>query len=91
MSKSDNNVQRLQVRNDGIPIPPFLPRFLEERSEAIEKEFLENSNGGFVPLTDEEVAERAKIQKRILEKLGISAEVEELQNLNSKRNWPTSK
>jgi hypothetical protein len=91
MSRSDENVQRGQVRNEEIALPPALIRFLEERAAALEDDLVEPLPGEPPTETPKDAEKRAEINRRILEKLGILSEVEELQKLDAKRSRPSGK
>jgi hypothetical protein len=85
MARSDENVERGQVRNEDIALPASLVRFLDERSAAWDEE-RDQPLPGEPPVESAEDAEkRAEINRRILEKLGILSEAEELQELDAQR------
>jgi hypothetical protein len=87
MSKNDkDDLARGQVRNEEIALPASLTRFLDERAAAVEDDLAEPLPGEPPVDTPKDAEKRAEINRRILEKLGILSEVEELQKLDAKRS-----
>lgn len=89
MARSDENVERGLVRNEDIALPPSLVRFLDERSAALEEERVQPLPGEPPVESAEDAEKRAEINRRILEKLGILSEIEELQELYAQRSRPS--
>ena len=83
---SDQGFQHGQVRNEYIAFPAYVPAFLEQRSAARDEELAQENADELPLLKDEEVEERAAITRRLLEKLGILSEVEELRKFDQERN-----
>jgi hypothetical protein len=86
MPSDDANVQRGLVRNEDIALPPALIRFLDERSAALDEERGRPLPGDPAAESAEDAERRAAINRRIVEKLGILSEVEELQELDNQRS-----
>jgi hypothetical protein len=86
MAQPDEHVESGQERNEDIAFPVYLSKFLDERSAAIDGELFQPMPEEPSLETDEDAEKRAAINRRILEKLGILSEVEELHELAKKRN-----
>ena len=85
MARKEEDVEG-RVRNEEIALPPALTRFLDERSAAWEEERAQPVPGEPPVESAEDAEKRAEINRRILEKLGILSEVEELQELDARRS-----
>lgn len=76
------------MRNDNLQIPEALLRFLDERTAVDRKPSSETYD---LAATDDEVKARADIARRILQKLGILEEMEELWKLDAARRLRLTK
>jgi hypothetical protein len=82
MANSDAHFQAGSMQNPDVPFPDALLGFLDERAAAVRDVSYEDYA---VLATDDEVQERAQIVRRLYDKLGILAEMEELWRLDAKR------
>lgn len=83
---SDQEFQHGEMRNEDIAFPANVTAFLDERSAARDEELAQENADELPLLTDEEVEERAAVTRRLLDKLGILSEVEELRKIDQERN-----
>jgi hypothetical protein len=72
------------MRNEDIAFPAYLSTFLDERTAALEDELRRATAEEPPALSEEDSRERAEVQRRLLEKLGILSEVEELYEINQR-------
>jgi hypothetical protein len=83
MSQPDDGaVEHKTVRNEEIVLPPALTSFLDERYTAVQEEFLQPLPEDLPVVTYEAAEKQADVNRRLLEKLGILSEVEEIQKLD---------
>lgn len=78
-------IKRSRWRNEDIALPPSVLTFIEERSAVLDKELFEPMAHARLVEADADAKKRIEIQRRILKKLGILSEAEELHALASKR------
>lgn len=84
MSPAEVSVEHGQVRNDGISLPASALQFLDERSTVLRERYLRSLDEAPMTLSDEEAELRAKVMRRLLDKLGILSEVEELNGIRAR-------
>jgi hypothetical protein len=82
MSDADGLVKSGSMPNEAVLTPPVLERLVAKRA-AVARD-LEPEDPDLVA-TDEEVAARAEIVRRLFDKLGILPEIEELRRLDARR------
>lgn len=82
-------IKRSRWRNEDIAFPPSVLMFIEERAAALENELFEPMARAHLVESEQDAKKRIEIQRRILKKLGILSEAEELHALANKRKHPS--